>query len=269
MRKKSLLMIAVGIVLATANAPITVAQEVAGVEISPTTTLPITGVSSATDGSYNFKSFEVEAVEAGEYYTEFWLLPTKYANNRYSTFFIYVNENYIGSINPTVGNWQGARVDGHETFDLSAGKNVITIATLAPEFPEVETLRAALNDAAATFSSEAYEEYLEDAAAGVNYDVPEDDGITEYASDATGVLPEHFSNVPLNYTFYKTFSFTKDQEIFITTSSSASHKIDIVYYGSAPKFTINPGIVRPVNPGIINPASPNSAIVNPGIVQPL
>ena len=34
MRKKCLLMIAAGIVLATANAPTAVAQEVAGVEIS-------------------------------------------------------------------------------------------------------------------------------------------------------------------------------------------------------------------------------------------
>lgn len=107
MRKKCLHMIAAGIALATANAPTAVAQEVAGVEISPTT-LPITGVTEATDGNYNFKSFEVEASEAGSYYTEFWLLPTKYANNCFSTFMIYVNENYIGTINPTVGNWQAA-----------------------------------------------------------------------------------------------------------------------------------------------------------------
>lgn len=65
MRKKCLLMIAAGIVLATANAPTAVAQEVAGVEISPTTTLPITGVTEATDGNYNFKSFEVEVSAAG------------------------------------------------------------------------------------------------------------------------------------------------------------------------------------------------------------
>lgn len=271
MRKKCLLMIAAGIVLATANAPTAVAQEVAGVEISPTTTLPITGVIEATDGNYNFKSFEVEASKAASYYTEFWLLPTKYANNRYSTFMIYVNENYIGTINPTVGNWQAVRVDGHETIDLSEGTNVITIATQAPEFPEVETLKAALNDADATFSSDAYEEYLEDAAAGVTYDIPEDDGMTVYASDAAGVLPAHFSNVPLNYTFYKTFSFTKDQEIFITTSSTALHKIDVVYYGSEPKFIYNPRIVRPIdpiNPGIINPTSSNSSVLNPGITQP-
>lgn len=275
MRKNSLLMIAAGILLATASAPTAVAQDVVGIEISPTTTLPITGVSEATDGNYNFKNFEVEASKSGAYYTEFWLLPSKYANNSYSKFIIYVNENYVGVINPTVGNWQSARVEDHETFDLTEGTNVITIATQAPEFPEVESIKVALNDADASFSSEAYEEYLEDAAAGVTYDISVEDVMNVYASDATSVGPAHYSNVPLNYTFYKTFSFTQGQEIFITTSSKDSHKIDVVYYGSEPKFILNPGIVRPIdpiispiNPGIINPTSSNISVGNPGVIQP-
>lgn len=276
MRKNGLLMIAAGIVLATVNAPIVVAQEEVEIEISPTSTLPITGVSETTDGNYNFKNFEVKASESGAYYTEFWLLPSKYANNSYSKFIIYVNENYVGSINPTVGNWQSARVEGHETFDLTEGTNVITIATQAPEFPEVESIKLALNDADASFSSEAYEEYLEDAAAGVTYDISVEDVMNVYASDATSVGPAHFSNVPLNYTFYKTFSFTQGQEIFITSSSYDAHKIDVIYYSSQPRFVVNPGIVRPtnpiispINPGIIKPTSSNPISGNIGIAQPI
>lgn len=264
MRKKCLLMIVVGIVLTTANAPTAVAQEVSGVEFSAAT-LPIKGVTEATDGNFNFKSFEVDVSEAASYYTEFWLLPTKYANNRFSTFIIYVNENYIGTINPTVGNWQAARVDGHETFDLSQGTNVITIATLAPEFPEVETLKAALNDADATFSPEAYESFLEDAASGITYDIPEEEDTAVYASAVTAG-PAHFSNVPLNYTFYKTFSFTQGQEIFVTTSSSATHKIDVIYYGSGPEPILNPGEESPSNHSIT--ALVNSEVASPGINHP-
>ena len=250
-------MIAAGILLSTANAQTAVAQVVGEVEISPTTTLPITGVIEATDGNYNFKSFEVEASRAGSYYTEFWLLPARYANNAYTSFLIYVNDNYVGTITPTVGNWQAARVEGHETFDIAEGTNVITIATLAPEFPAVETIKVALNDYDASFSSEAYEEYLENSASGVTYDVPEVDDVPVYMSDATAIVSSNFSSVPLNYTFYNTFSFTKDQEIFITTSSSASHKIDIVYYGSEPKYIFNPGIITPIDP-IITPVNPGS-----------
>lgn len=275
MHKRNLLMIAVGIILATTNATTAVAQEIGEIEISSTSTLPITGVAESTDGNYNFKSFEVEATEAGAYYTEFWLLPTKYANNSYSTFIIYLNDNYVGSIKPTVGNWQSARVVDHQTFDLVKGKNVITIATLAPEFPEVETLRVAFNNDEAAFSSEAYETFLEDAAAGATYDISEDDGMSMFASNALGVGPEHFSNVPLNYTFYKTFSFTKDQEIFITTSSMASHKIDVVYYGSNSTLIVNPGtlqpnvpVISPIRPGIINPVISDSLFVDQRIIQP-
>lgn len=55
---------------------------------------------------------------------------------------------------------------------------MITIATLAPEFPEVETLRIAKNDEEATFASEPYEAFIENAAAGVTYYIPEDDGMS-------------------------------------------------------------------------------------------
>lgn len=67
MGKKNLLVMAASIFLATANAPTATAQEVGGVEISTTSILPITGVTAATDGNYKFKSFEVEASEAGAY----------------------------------------------------------------------------------------------------------------------------------------------------------------------------------------------------------
>ena len=64
-----------GLALAAVNAPETMAQETTGVEIYRTSTLQVTGVTVTTDGEYNFKNFEVEAPEAGSYYTEFWLLP--------------------------------------------------------------------------------------------------------------------------------------------------------------------------------------------------
>lgn len=65
MGKKNLLVMAASIFLATANAPTATAQEVGGVEISTTSILPITGVTAATDGNYNFKSFEVEHPKQG------------------------------------------------------------------------------------------------------------------------------------------------------------------------------------------------------------
>lgn len=73
MKKTNLFMFAAGIVLATANAPVTMAQKTQ-VEAITSSTLPVTRVTEGTDGTYNFRSFEVKASEAGSYYTEFWLL---------------------------------------------------------------------------------------------------------------------------------------------------------------------------------------------------
>lgn len=233
MNVKILILATVGLMLTMPSVRVC-AQNALQVENSKAKTLPIKGTSQSTDGEYNFKSFEVEAAASGAYYVEFWLLPAKYANNCYTTFKVYVNDVYAGSINPSSGNWQAARVNDNEKLDLAKGANVIKIATKAPEFPEVETIKVSMNNQDATFSSEAFEDYLNDAIAGTTYDVPEEEEITMYTSDASSYVPmAHYSNVPLTYTFYNAFSFTKGQEIFITSSSIAEHKIDVVFYGTS------------------------------------
>lgn len=263
MKKKCTLMVVASLVFSSINVPVVCAQEPAGIETFPTTVLPITGVSVATDGSYNFKSFEVKASEAGSYYTEFWLLPAKYTNNRYTTFMVFVNDDYVDSINPSTGNWQSARMSGNETIELKKGINVITIATLAPEIPAVETLNVALNDSEAVFSPDAYNEFLEGASSGISYEMPEQDGITTYTSDATAD-PQQISDVPLNYTFYKTFSFTKGQEIFISSSSKVQHKMDVVYYGSLPEI---PSIGDSITPGTIIGIDSTSVVTDPELIH--
>lgn len=71
MGKKNLLVMAASIFLATANAPTATAQEAGGVEISTTSILPITGVTAATDGNYNFKSFDgADGVIGGHEYVD-------------------------------------------------------------------------------------------------------------------------------------------------------------------------------------------------------
>ena len=51
MRKDFLLIIAAGIALATADAPAAMAQDVLGSGLSPASTLPVTEVTEATDGT--------------------------------------------------------------------------------------------------------------------------------------------------------------------------------------------------------------------------
>ncbi len=198
----------------------------------------------------------MEAADAGDHYAEFWLRPAKHANNQYTSFYVYVNRAYVGEITPTTGNWQSARIEGVEAFSLMEGSNVITIATRAPEFPDVETIRVARNETDAELSSEAFDAYLDDAIAGTVHDeVPtEDEGIATFAdSQAAGVA--FFTNIPLNYSFYKSFLYTKGQEIFITTTSETEHFIDVMYRTSDKSIfgTISSTANRKANTNIIIP----------------
>ncbi len=231
MKKKSLLLAVAGIMLAAANAPTAEAYEVSGVGNSKLSSPPVSVSKALTDGRYNFRYFEVETSEGGEYYTEFWLLPARLSDKSYSAFNVYVNDSYVGDIKPSAGNWQASHVNGHEALNLSKGKNVITVVTPAPQVPEVESIKVAKNYSDAKFSSEAYENYLDKAKAGVTYDIPEAAGTAMYTTDSDDSGQEDLLDIPLNYTFYTVFSFTKGEEIFITSSSASAHKLDMVYYG--------------------------------------
>lgn len=125
----------------------------------------IKNISVATDGVFNFKNFEVEVPQAGLYYAELWLQPARYADGLYTTFWVYVNDVFVGKITPTFGNWQSTRITDNETLTLNEGRNTISIAAKAPEVPDVETIKLALTDSDASISSEAFETYLNDAIA--------------------------------------------------------------------------------------------------------
>ncbi|MDE5848906.1 MAG: T9SS type A sorting domain-containing protein [Muribaculaceae bacterium] len=186
----------------------------------------------------NFKSFEVNVGETGNYYAEFWLLPAAYADGSYTKFYVYVNDKFIGNINPTKGNWQALRIYENETINLKRGMNIITIGVPSPEMPSVETIKLARKDADAVISSRAYDAYYTKASAGTSYNIPEQAQYSLYTNDATQsnnapeVSLKHFSDVPLKYTFYSKFTFVEGQEVLIASSSLSEHDVDIVYVSS-------------------------------------
>jgi len=110
------MLVVAGLLLAMMNSLAVQAQKQAEVSTSEISKLLVSKVSESTDGNCNFRSFEVEAPEEGFYYTEFWLLPARYANNSFTTFEVFVNDDYVGSICPDHGNWQSARINGNEAI---------------------------------------------------------------------------------------------------------------------------------------------------------
>lgn len=180
----------------------------------------------------NFKTFEVYVEEAGEYYCEFWLLPAKYTDGSYTTFHVYSNGEPAGRISPSDGNWQSRGLDQNETISLVNGLNRITIGTVDPEIPAVESVRIAADASKAIISSEAYDSFLMKAEDHTMeaIDTSVDSQTDAFISNVS--LIQTFDDVPLQYAFYKLFNFTKNQEIFITSTSSEEHDIDMMFYGT-------------------------------------
>lgn len=234
--------------------------------------LSIKSVSESTNTVENFRNFEIEVNESGNYYAQFWLQPAKYANGSYTTFKVYVNDELVGTIKPTKGNWQSVSIDKKSTLKLNSGTNVISIATNAPEFPDVESVRLSKDAGVAAFSSKAYDSYLESATKSKG--IPKIESYEETDATTFGATPYSAGmtvrqNIPLKYSFYKTFSFTAEQEIFITSSSHVEHAFDMFYYGKEKSFIAYPdSFLRPVIP--VRPSTPgqlsNYSTINPSFI---
>lgn len=190
----------------------------------------VTAVWATSD--MNFKDFEVIMPEEGVYFAEFWLLPAEHPDHSYTSYQVYLNHEYVGSIDPTEGNWQGIRLSRSETLGLEAGRNIISVGTEAPEIPIIESVKIASGSGDASFSSTAYDNFRLQSAHGRSYGSvegffsPSSFSITSTSDWVT------FTEVPLLYTFFGTYSFTQGQEIEISSSSLTPHDIDLVYFGS-------------------------------------
>ena len=192
---------------------------------------------SSTDEVENFINFVVEVQEAGDYYAQFWLLPAKYTNGDYTQFKVYVNNDFAGKIKTTKGNWQSALMENVPELNLKAGKNLISVSTNAPEFPQVETVRLSKKAQATKISSADYDAYLDKA---IHSDgTPEQNfSVSPMSVNDVGSYVK-VENVPLRYSFYKTFTFEKGQEIYITSSSDKPHAIDLFLNGVTVNISSN------------------------------
>lgn len=213
----------------------------------------ITDVTKAVDNGYIFKTFEVNVAESGEYFTEFWVMPAKYADNGYTTFMVYVNDEFVGKIIPTKSNWQSARVYDKEALYLKAGLNRISVATCSPEVPAVETIKIAKTDHEARISSDNYVTFLQDVSEGtLPISNTTSESVQALSTDATGSVIAEFNAQPLNYTFWHEGLYTDGDEIYITTSSSVPHCIELYLFGT------------PLNGQIVHSSSDSPNIGLPG-----
>lgn len=184
--------------------------------------LPVKNVGYSTDGVYNYKTFCVEAPAERDYFTQFWLLPARYADNTYTPFYIYVNGEYADCINVSSGNWQVAEPAGDGRLHLVEGTNFVSVATRAPEAPDVETVKVAEYFQDAAISSLAYDDYLARAKKSSN---------TNTVAESVKSSYQNYEKVHLLYSFYQRYYMPKNRILIIETSSKVPHDVDVFFYG--------------------------------------
>ena len=175
-------------------------------------------------------SFEVEAQSAGEYNIHFWIFPTKLKDGTYAKYAVEINgEIQKGEINTTIGDWQSATISNGSRVKLLSGTNIISIIGQSPDVPSVEHIYVSKNNKSIDDSKyKAYRANVENEnimnkaqrTTAIVGDTIASDNILKAVSTGDNPLYNYTYalNVSFKYTFYKTVSFNKGQQIFVATS---------------------------------------------------
>lgn len=190
----------------------------------------VLGLAMSDESAENVKNFNLSVDESGSYHVRFWLQPALYADGTYTTFKVYLNDDFIGFIKPEKANWQSVAIDSKPTLNLKKGENIISVSTKAPEIPEVEAVNFAFLAEDAEFSSGAYDSYIQKAKNPMLYSALEELGLENDVVTTSGG-PTIRRNIPLKYSFYKLFTFKSGEEVIISTTSDIAHRIDMFYFG--------------------------------------
>lgn len=219
MKTKSCFRLIVAIVLAI----------VCSLSASAGNALTVTRTTMTSDDIFNYKNFEVEASTTGAHHAEFWIHPAELENGTFTEYGVYVNGTFAGVITPSESGWQAAGIDNGAKLSLNAGSNVITVCTAGPEFPDVETVRVAINREEAKIDCKPFESFKAEAKSGMIAEPEFEDNIAVQLYEN----PIIRGAVSLKYTFYKMIYLEEGTLFKMRTESETPHVVDIVIYANS------------------------------------
>lgn len=185
------------------------------------------------DGDNNVVSFEVEASVAGEYYLSFWMCPSKLEDGTYAKYAVSVNGNILSDgLCPKIGDWQSVSLSHGGTVTLNKGVNIISVLGSGSDVPSVEHVKMSTVRQKSIINGDAYDQYksyLEEEssanamqnaimATSLNTDTLSNELLALASTDAPLYNYTYALNLSINYTFYKTVSFTQGQQVFLATN---------------------------------------------------
>ena len=182
-------------------------------------------------GNMGYTAFEVSVPKAGNYYVNFWMIPTQEADGKPTEYAVEVNGQVIvAKIVPTKCDWQAVGLLGNSTIALNAGVNTIAVFGNLPFLPEVETLRLSMDSDGCAISSEEYDAYKNNIMSGtISRQTTLAGQIQQPSSDryncplyGTALLGEQ-----INYTFTTTVYLNSGTLCNVTSTSSTSHYLEI------------------------------------------
>lgn len=197
--------------------------------------ITINGKTNEVVGEESYTNFAITAPSAGNYYINFWVLPTEYADGTFSRYKVLVNGNEAGHIAANCSNWQSLPLENNTKVNLNKGSNIISIVSQIPEVAEVSHISCAKVLSRAQISSEAYTAFLEKARSTDNTIAThetstienEGDFIGTYATQSTSsILVRKFHQLPIKYTIARHFTIQAGSEVIITSTSSTKHLVD-------------------------------------------
>ena len=114
---------------------------------------------------YGCTEFEISVPKAGNYYVNFWMIPTQEPTGNPSNYDVEVNGKSIQEkVAPTKCDWHSVALS--HTVYLSVGTNTIALLGKLPFLPEVETLKLSSKKGGASISSELYDTYKQNIISG-------------------------------------------------------------------------------------------------------
>lgn len=193
------------------------------------------------DGDNAIISFEVEVLVAGEYYANFWMFPTRLNDGSYYNYAVSVNGYVLkDKIVPTIGDWHDATLSGNRKISLNKGINTIAVIGTVPDIPNVEHVKLSSNIQNAIIDAANYRNYksvIERSSAEnasnnalvtttLGADTLSSNNMVRLSTTSVGTPVsddplynyEYALNLIIDYTFYKTVSFTQGQQVFVATN---------------------------------------------------
>lgn len=183
----------------------------------------ITNCKKYPKNGYGCTEFEISVPQAGNYYVNFWMIPTQEPTGEPSNYDVEVNGKAIKEkIVPTKCDWHSVALS-HSVY-LGAGTNTIALLGRLPFLPEVETLKISSDQAGASISSELYDTYKQNIISGTlnqqSYENPSSPG-NRYSFPIYGLW---WLGQQINYTFTTTLYLQYGTLYNISSTSNGNYQ---------------------------------------------